>query len=106
MFELFRAVAGPVFVTARSALKRTSVVTVAELFPVFGSVVVVDAVAVFVTVCPFSDRVAVLTVITNVAEAPAARVEIEHDTRPPKPTAGLTQLNAGPLVCVSETKVH
>ena len=41
----------------------------------------------------------------KVAELPEIMRAIVHDTVPPEPGMGLTQLKSGPLFCISLTKV-
>src|SRR5438105_89340 len=98
--------ASPVFVTERSAPALTTVVvTVAELFPGTLSVVLLDVVAVLLSVVPFGVLALTLTTSLNVAFAPAPNMEIVQLTVPVPPTAGVEQVKAGPLVCVKERNV-
>ncbi len=84
-------VAGPLFVTARSA----EVVTVAELFalllPGFESLVDELPDAVFVIVDPLMAFALTLKTSVKAAEAPLASVAIEQLTVPVPPTAGVVQ---------------
>src|SRR5258708_40145930 len=80
----------------------TVTLAVAELFAVVASGVVVAAVAVFDTV-PLAE-ISVFTTRVNVVDAPLFGVAIEQFTVPFAPTAGVVQVNAGPL-WASETKV-
>src|SRR6266496_4291643 len=98
-------VAGPLFVTERSA----EALTVAELdwllLPGVGSLVVDDAEAVFVSVVLFTTFAPTFKTSVKVAEEPEASVPIVQFTEPLAPTAGFVQLNAGPVFCASETNV-
>ena len=90
------AVAGPVFVTAKSALFVEIVVIAVELLLfVFESVVVLLIVAVLDNTVPLLTLL--LTCVTKVklAEAPAANIAIVSVIVFPL----LLKLNAGPLVC-------
>src|SRR5258708_24088292 len=80
----------------------TVTLAVAEVLAVVASGVVVAAVAVFDTV-PLAE-ISVFTTRVNVVDAPLFRVAIEKWTVPFAPTAGVVQVNAGPL-WASETKV-
>src|SRR5258708_11318320 len=80
----------------------TVTLAVAELFAVVASGVVVAAVAVFDTV-PLAE-INVFTTRVKVVDAPLFSVAIEQLTVPFAPTAGVVQVNAGPL-WASETKV-
>jgi hypothetical protein len=105
MFEPAIADAGPLLVTARSADVITAVGAVAVLFPTAGSGVVVAIVARFVsTDAAPADGATRATIVKDAAE-PAANVAIVQVTVPFAPTAGVVQLNVGPLFCVMETKV-
>ena len=73
----------------------TVTLPVAELLAVVASGVVVATVAVFDNV-PAAE-IFVFTTRVNVVVAPAVRVAIEQFTVPFAPTAGVVQLNAGPL---------
>jgi len=97
------AAAGAVLSTEMSALRVTVVLTVEELLPGFGSVVVALTLAVFETV-PVAPGL-MWTVMENVAEAPVANDASEHVIVPVPPTAGVTHENTGPVVCDSETNV-
>src|SRR2546430_17347660 len=97
--------AGPVFVTERSAPALTVVVVVAELFPGTLSVVPLDIVAVLLIVVPLGVFALTFTTRLKLALAPAANVAIAHVTVPVPPAAGLVQVNAGPLICATDTNV-
>ena len=92
--------AGPLFVTERSAFALTSVEAVDELLLGFESGVVDVTLAVFITIVPFVSEPLNVTVTLNVADAPAAKVAIEQVT-----VAPVVQVNVGPFVCDSETNV-
>src|SRR5258707_989019 len=83
--------------------------TVAELVALllagFGSVTGDETVAVFVIVEPFATVAPTLSTIVKEAEAPFASVASVQLTDPVPPTAGFAQVNAGPVACVSDTKV-
>src|SRR5262245_14085040 len=93
----------PVIVMPIVAEVTTGIVTVAECGPVLS--LGLERVAVFVTLVPLGVLELTFTTTVNIADAPTARLEIVHVIVPVPPTAGLVQANAGPLVCVSETKV-
>lgn len=97
--------AGPLFVTARSAMLPTVAVVVEELFAGVGSLVVAVTVAVFAMLLPLAADAA--TCITNekAAEVPAVSVASVHEIVPPDPAAGVVQVKVGPLLCVAETNV-
>lgn len=99
------ALAGPLFVIARSAATPTVAVAVAALFAGRGSEVVVDTVAVFVIVVPFAADGGIMTTSENVAELPLASVAALQVTVPVPPAAGVVQVNAGPAVWVIDTNV-
>ena len=84
---------GPLFVTDKSALAATVVVTVEVLFAGLLSAVVLETLAVFERTVPFG--VALLTPATteNFAEAPFTSVPIEQEM-----VAPVVQLNVGPVV--------
>src|SRR4051812_48336722 len=94
-----------VFVTDRSAEVATEVVEVAALLPGTGSGVELDTPAVLVIVDPFAALAFTFTTIVKVAETPAPSDASVHEAVPVPPTEGVVQLNAGPVFCVSETKV-
>ena len=99
------AVAGPVFVTARSLVMTVSSVWLLSLSGL-GSVVVVFTVAILVKMVPDAVPGGMCPVRVKVAVAPAARLRIEQVTVPPEPAMGwLLQSNAGPLFCMIETNV-
>jgi hypothetical protein len=99
------AVAGPVFVTARSLVITVRKVRLL-LLSGFGSVVVVETLAVFVNGVFDAVPGGMWPVSVKVALAPAARLAIVQVTVPPEPTLGwLLQSNAGPLFCAIETNV-
>jgi hypothetical protein len=93
------------FTTARSEAGASEVVAVEELLPGFVSKLEVETVAVLETIDPARDGSNV-TVSVNCAEAAftkgAASVQF---TEPPAPAGGVEQMNAGPVFCISETKV-
>src|SRR6266542_1769334 len=104
MFVFDGVVAGPLFVTERSAFAPTTAAEEALLFARFESGVVDATVAVFVTVVPSGIEAEKFTTSVNVVALPAAREAIEQLTVPEAPTAGVVQLKRGPL-CPSDTKV-
>jgi len=61
--------------------------------------------AVLETVLPFAAAGETLTTSVNVAVAPAASDVMVQVVVPVPPAGGWMQLNAGPAVCASETKV-
>src|SRR5260370_42375796 len=71
----------------------------------FGSAVVELPVALFVIIVPFATVAPTLYTTVKEAEAPFASVAIEQLTVPPLPTDGFMQVNAGPVACISDTKV-
>jgi hypothetical protein len=89
------ALAGPVLVTARSALVVTVEVAVEVLLAAFGSLVAAAIVAVL-AIEPVAFGASCATSV-NVAVAPAANVARVQFV--------VVQVNAGPEVCVSETNV-
>jgi hypothetical protein len=92
-------------VTARSALAVNVVDAVELLLPLFGSLGEADVtLAVFDNVPDGVDAVGCATSVKE-AEAPDASVEIVHVTVPVAPTAGVAQMNAGPVFCVFDTNV-
>jgi hypothetical protein len=64
-------------------LRATVVVAVAELLPVFGSVVLLDTVAMFVMVVPSRVPGNTLTRIVKVASAPEGRLGVVQFIAPP-----------------------
>jgi len=90
-------------VTARSAAAVKVVVTLEALFAGAGSAVVVLTFAVLVMV-PVAVA-ATLNTKLNVAEAAGASTAIVQVIVPVAPTAGVEQVNAGPLVWFAETNV-
>lgn len=90
--------------TERSARAVATCVTAVELLlPAFGSAAE-ETVAVLL-LGPAGVAAANLATMSNVAVVPKVSVAMEHETVPGPPTAGFTQVNEGPPVCVSETKV-
>src|SRR6266550_8385372 len=79
------------------------VAAVSELLAAFGSVVVLEALAVF-EIGEDADAVT-LTTSVKVCPAPAARVARVQLTVPAAPTAGVVQTKAAPDPWLSETKV-
>jgi hypothetical protein len=75
----------------------------ALLFAGVGSAVVLLTVAVLVTV-PVA-AVVTLSTIVNVALVAGFSVAIVHVIGPVPPTAGVVQLNVGPLFCVDDANV-
>ena len=75
------------------------------MFAGFGSVVVLEAFAVFVSVAPAARLDDVPRVMLNAALMPAPRAPIVQLTVPPLPTGGLVHANAGPAVWLEETNV-
>jgi hypothetical protein len=76
-------------------LRVAVVVAVAELLPPFGSLVLLDAVAVFVMIVPSRVLALTATTIVKVAEAPEARlavVQVIVPVRAPLLLGGLVQL--------------
>lgn len=103
--EAAAAVAGPLFVTARSTLE-TTVMTLAESLSGFGSPVAVT-VAVFVNDVPEPVAAGMLPVRVNVAVDPGANEAGWQLMVPPEPGAGVVHggLIAGPLFCTKDTNV-
>src|SRR5260370_591036 len=97
--------AGPVLVTDRSAETPTMAVLDPVLVLGFGSAVVELPVALFVIIVPFATVPPTLYTIVKEAVSPFASVGIARSTVLPLPTVGFLQLNAGPMVCISDTKV-
>src|SRR5438128_27686 len=91
---------GAVLVIDRSACAMTVLLTVALLLRVFGSVVVVLTVAVLLIVDPAGADGETATTRLNVANGPGASVAMLQVT-----VAPVEQVNVGPPVCASETKV-
>ena len=83
----------------------TVVVAVEELLPPFASVVDALMVAIFVTVDPLDSPLPDFTISWNVADCAFANVPIVAVTVPLPPTGRGVSVNAGPEVCVIETKV-
>jgi hypothetical protein len=106
MFVSASAPPGPDFVTDRSAPPTgpTSALVVLASFSEFGSNVALDTVALLVTKVPRVIVGETWTTSVKVVVPPFARVAAVHVTVPPAPTAGVEQVNAGP-VCESETNV-
>jgi hypothetical protein len=92
-------VAGPVFVTATSALCVTVVDTLDVSFEEFVSKLSVETFAVFV----IELALPLLMTRLNCAEAPLASDTNEHVTVPFAPAAGVEQDAAGPVACVNDT---
>src|SRR5947207_3177055 len=90
--------AGPLLVMATSACAATVVITVELLLPGALSAVVVVMFAVLLTV-PVADGDRCATTV-NVALDPDVSVAMLHEI-----VAPVVQVNAGPVFCVSETKV-
>jgi|SRR5438132_4867530 len=101
------AVAGPVFRTPTSAIVPAVVLAVSELFEVLPSGFELLTVAVLSTVLPGFTPAFGLTCKTSVKLAldELGRSAMVHETVPPAPTAGVVQLNVGPLFCVKDTNV-
>src|SRR5258707_1282938 len=97
--------AGPVLLTDRSAEAPTMAVLDPVLLLGFGSAVVEIPVALFVIIVPFATVAPPFYTILKEAEAPFASVAIEQLTVPVPPPGGFMQVNAGPTVCISDTKV-
>src|SRR5436190_622241 len=95
-------VAGPLFVTTRSAEVEMVDIADAELFPGVGSGVVLLTLAVFVIVEPLASLARTLSARLNVAVAALAKFAIVHVIAPVPPAAGVVQLNVGPALCVSD----
>ena len=95
--------AGPVFVTKRSALE-TVVTTVAELFSGFGSPVALTF-AVFWYCVPAGVFDGMLPVSVNEAVAPAANDGGLQLMVPPEPGPGVVHGTAGPLFWTKVTNV-
>lgn len=92
-----------VLVTERSALPApTVVVAVPDSLPVFGSVVVDDAVAVFDSTVPGTVAGSTATVSVNIA-LPAGNDAIEQEIVPPAPIMGV--VHDQPPGEASDTKV-
>jgi hypothetical protein len=99
------AVAGPIFVMARS-LELTVSANRLLLLSGLSSVVDDDTLAVFENVVPLAVPLGMCPVSVKVAVTPAARLAIVQVIVPPKPGEGwLLQSKAGPLFCVMETNV-
>jgi len=81
----------------------TVVVAVALLFAAFGSIVALVTFAVLLIVPDAEAFTATCRV--NVAAAPLMNVRMLQLTVPVAPTAGEVHVNAGPLVCDSDTNV-
>src|SRR5437899_383246 len=81
----------------------TGVITVAECGLVES--VGLETVAVFVIFVPLGVLGPTCTTTVNVADAPAAKVEVVPLIVPVPPTAGLVKVKVGPLVWLSDTKV-
>src|SRR5438128_126398 len=90
-------------VTARSAAVLTVVMAVALLFAGTGSTVV-DVTLAVLEMVPVAAALTFTTSV-NVADAPAANVAMFAVAVPVPPTAGVVSVNAGPEVCIMETKV-
>jgi hypothetical protein len=95
--------AGPDFVTARSADGVLGELAVALLFAAFESLVVVETEAVLTTE-PVVELLT-FTTIKNVAFVPAASDGELHVIVPVAPTGGVVHAKAGPPVCDSETNM-
>ena len=89
----------------KSACVCTVVEPEALLFAGLGSLVVLLTVAEFVIVVPAGVLGDTRTTRMNVAESPESRVAIVPMIDPVPPCAGLSRVNAGPEVCVTDTKV-
>ncbi len=94
-----------VLVTDRSASASTVVVSVSELSAAVWSGLVVVTSTVFVRVEPSSWLALTLTTSVKVAVAPPASVALVAVKVPVPPTGGVVSVNAGPEVCIAETKV-
>src|SRR5438034_196214 len=88
---------------ARSAPPVTVVVAVAVLFAAFESAVV-DVTLAVLEMVPVAAALTFTTRV-NVAEAPAVNVAMFAVAVPVPPTAGVVSANAGPEVCIIDTKV-
>src|SRR5207302_4657810 len=75
------------------------------LLPLLESAGVLEAVAVFVNAVPGAVPVGMFTTKVKFALAPLLSVAMLQVIVPFVPPAGTEQLNAGPVFCVSETKV-
>jgi len=98
-------VAGPLFVTARSARVDAVEIAVDELLPGVGSLVALVTVAVLLMLMPFASLEMTLKTMLNVAVAALAKFAIVQLIGPVPPTAGVVHANVGPAVCVTETNV-
>jgi hypothetical protein len=87
-----------------SADATTVEVTVALLFPGVGSGTELLAVALFVTVVPANAKWVRLATRVKLAEAPLAKLPLVQLTA--TVPAGVEQVNAGPAVCVHDTKTR
>ena len=85
-----------VFVMDKSADAFTDVAAVAELFAVFGSVVVLLNVAVLLIEVPLATLLFTLAMIVKVAVAPFASVPIVHAGADHEPTEGVALINVRP----------
>jgi hypothetical protein len=98
------AVAVAVFTTATSALTLTAVDAVDVLFAGFGSLAVVDTVAVLLSGPAGADAL-MFAAIVNVALPLAAKTAMLHVTVPGAPIAGVVHVNVGPVGCDSAANV-
>src|SRR2546423_629184 len=92
-------------VTAMSACVATVVVAVPVLLTLFGSTVVLAAVALFVIVEPSEALALPLTTMLKTAVSPAATVPFEKVTLPVPPTAGAEIDQPEPVVTAAEKNV-
>lgn len=91
-------------VIAKSALLWTKVVAVAELLPGVGSAVVLDTLAVLVTVVPLGVLPLTLTTTVKMLDAPAVCVGLVN-VRVPVPPAGTASVRDQPDGVVTDTSV-
>ena len=103
MFEPAAAVAGPLFVTARSVTPMTVVLTVAVLFPLFGSKLSELATAVLESTVPPAVVTGTKTVRVKVAFPPLANAELIEHAAVFVPVC--RHVAAGPVFCTNETNV-
>ena len=94
------AVAGPLFTIETSACALIDVFTVELLFDGFVSALDDEAVAVLLATVPFGVLDATWATTVNAADAPGASEAMLQEI-----VAPVVQLNAGPLFCISETKL-
>src|SRR5216110_1146037 len=100
------AVAGAILLIETSACVLMVVAAVELLLFEFVSALELVAVAVLLSTVPFAMLAIGCTAMVNCALPPFGSREMVQATVPPLPTGGSLQLAAGPVSCVSETKVR